>query len=37
MDEMSKETYRIAWEKVKKDMRNIFRKYKIKRIFNGSN
>ena len=37
MDELADETYRIAWEKTMKDMRNILRKNKIKRIFDGCN
>jgi hypothetical protein len=37
MDELANETYKQAWKQTMKDMRNIFRKNKIKRIFDGSN
>ncbi len=36
-ERLANETYKLAWKQTMKDMRNIFRKNKIKRIFDGSN
>ena len=37
MDELADQKFNLAWKLTMKDMRNEFRKHKIKRIFNGSN